>query len=167
MKNEDLLLSKLLEETCLESSRPNSMTDANDGELVKYFEKRLNQVEYLSLEMYIKEESLNSFSLVYNINTKCFRLICGNHKIDFPSNWSIFNKIQNESFVYVTSSNDEDFLCEIFSEINKNCESFVIVNESGRSNLILFDNFKGKEHVDWMREYFDKKLIHDKLSNVA
>lgn len=161
MKNEDLLMSQLLEETCKDSEKANELTESNGGDLVKYFEKRLNQVDFLSLDVYIKEEGLKSFSLNYIEKSKCFRLVCGMYELDFPSNWSVFKSLHTSNLNFVTQANDQDFLCEIFSEINSNCESFIVLNENGKCCLLMFSDYSGKLHFEWMKEYFESRGIKE------
>jgi hypothetical protein len=154
MKNDEILFTKLIEETLKEEvEKP----EATMHDLATYFENRLNQVEYLSLKKYLDTEGLKYFSLTFNADSKCYRLCFEDKEIDFPSNWSIFEKISLRPITHVDHENDEDSLCDIFQELFETCESFMITNDKNDFKMIIFSEANVKEHVQWFTEYFDKQ----------
>ena len=155
MSNEDTLISMLIEETCnekVDKDQPENVVD-----LQKYFEKRLNQVDYISIEDYFAQNDLIHQELHYESKNGCFRLILKQTILDFPSNWSIFNQIKNSDFVYVDSNGDVDFLLDIFTELNGSSQSIALVKEKNIVKLVFFSTEESMDHVNWMSEYFKKK----------
>ena len=66
------LISKLIEETYSDSGnteKPSAVTD-----LQKYFDKRRNQVDYISITGYLEQNHLSHQALCYKKNSKCYRL---------------------------------------------------------------------------------------------
>jgi hypothetical protein len=156
MKEEDFI-TKLIEETCKDEKEDEA--PAKVSELSDYFEKRVNQVEFLSLEKYLAQQDLQDFSLAFISNTKCFRLQDGKTTLDFPSNWSVFENVNVKAVQLIASESDTDFLCDIFNEAFDGCESFVLLNESGKCRVVLFKDHKYLEHYEWMLNYFSKKEL--------
>lgn len=165
MGNEDTLISKLIEETYTESvekDQPNSLVD-----LRSYFEKRLNEVDFGSIADYIDQNFLSHFQLHYLKNIGCYRLNLNEYVLDFPSNWSVFSDVSSSELVYVDSSLDRDFLLDIISEVCGNIQSFVLVRESNRIELVIFSAENSHEHIKWMRNYFEKKNISGREKEAA
>lgn len=165
MSNEDLLISKLIEETCIEPTekeRPNSNID-----LRKYFEKRLNQIDFISITDYLDQNHLSHQALVLGINSNCYRLNFKQSVLDFPMNWSIFNEIKNSDLIYVDKSIDQDFLLDIFSELCGSFQNIALVKENQEIQLVFLPDENSSEHVNWMRNYFDKKKTLEKENFAA
>lgn len=153
--NDDILISKLIEETCtetIEKDQPNSFID-----LRKYFEKRLNEVDFLSIADYLDQHHLAHQSVNYQERSKCYRLVFKQTILDFPSNWSIFKEIAKTDLVYVDQSLDQDYLLDIFSELCGSHQNIVLVRENQDVQLVFLPEENSKDHVTWMRNYFDKK----------
>lgn len=153
--NDDILISKLIEETCTESiekDQPNSIVD-----LRKYFEKRLNEVDFLSIADYLDQHHLSHQAIAYRDSSKCFRLVFKQTTLDFPSNWSIFKEIKKNDLVYVDQSLDQDFLLDIFAELCGSLQNIVLVRENQEVQLVFLSEENSREHVNWMRNYFDRK----------
>lgn len=154
--NDDILISKLIEETCTETSiekdQPNSFID-----LRKYFEKRLNEVDFLSIADYLNQHHLTHQAIALQDKSKCFRLIFKQTTLDFPSNWSIFKEIKKTDLVYVDQSLDQDFLLDIFAELCGSFQNIVLVKENEEVQLVFLPEENSRDHVNWMRNYFDKK----------
>jgi hypothetical protein len=168
MKNDETLISKLIEETCQEENSEGLNTEPITKpmeDLSSYFERRVNQVEYLSLAKYIFDQSLTAIELKFNQSTKCFKMKIGNIELDFPSNWSVFSTISTTEVIYVNRENDTDFLCDILTEISAHCESFMLVNDKNEVNLITFNDYSGQLHLEWMKAYFEKRNL--KIDKIA
>ncbi len=155
MSNEDTLISKLIDETYVEESEKETATALVD--LNKYFEKRLNEVDYLSLIDYIEQNGLEQFGLILHPTTRCYRLEMGTNTLDFPSNWSIFNAIESNHLVFLNSTNDHDFLLDIFSELRGVVQNVAIVKDEKMLKWVFLPLDSSIEHVKWIRNYFEKK----------
>lgn len=158
MKKDDFL-EQLIQETCKDSDRDLKNDESLDLNL--YFEKQLNRIDFLSLERYLNEEEVFFLKLNYIEETQCYRLTNGSNLVlDFPSNWSVFSAIKTTPLLIVKKAEDQDYLCDIFSEAIYSCEQFALTNDSGDYRMVIFqDTFSSKKHCDWMRGYFDKKNI--------
>ena len=157
MNMEDDLISKLINETCKEEQSEEKLEEAKVFELSNYFEKRVNQVEFLSLEKYLTQQDLNSFTLSYNELNSCYRLETNNVTLDFPSNWSIFHTLKVNKLQWISAKENTDFLCDIFAEVLGSCEAFALTNDSGKFNITLFSDSSANDHYEWMLNYFSKK----------
>jgi len=155
MKNDDLLISKLINETCKEESTTEVSNVLN---LSQYFEKRLNQVEHKSLKEYLIQHDVLHYKLEYMPFSKCYRLETENSLLlDFPSNWGPFTNITYSGCVQIDSQkNDNEFLCEILSEVVGEVNMLVITSENNSILLIPLSS-SGLEHAQWLTEYFEKK----------
>ena len=153
--NEDALISKLIEETCAETEekdQPNSFVD-----LRKYFEKRLNEVDFLSIADYLDQHHLSHQLVSFQSDSKCYRLSFKQSVLDFPSNWSVFKNIKTTDLIYVDQTLDEDFLLDIFSELCGSFQNIVLVKENQEVQLVFLPEESSSDHVKWMRNYFEKK----------
>lgn len=156
MREEDFI-TKLIEETCKEDAEETLPTKVS--ELSDYFEKKVNQVEFLSLEKYLVQQDLQDFSLNFDGKTRCYRLIDGGTVLDFPSNWSIFENVGLKAVQLISNETDNDHLCDIFNEVFNGCEGFVLLNESGKCRIVLFKDSRFIEHYEWILSYFSKKEL--------
>ncbi|MBC7540572.1 MAG: hypothetical protein H7281_17235 [Bacteriovorax sp.] len=157
MSNEDTLISKLIEETCTESvekDQPNTSID-----LRKYFEKRLNQVDFNSISDYLDQHHLSHQALIFETHSGCYRLNFKQSILDFPSNWSIFKEISSSDLLYVDQSLDQDFLLDIFAELCGSFQNIALVKENQEIQLVFLPDEESRDHVKWMKEYFEKKNI--------
>jgi hypothetical protein len=155
MSNDDALISKLISETYLDSTEkdlPNAI-----GELRDYFEKKLNEVEFISMDDYLSQHGLSMSPLTLHTNTSCYRLICNKAVLDFPTNWSIFRDLKTENLIFVDSSLDQDFLLDIFSELRGEFTNLALVKEDEAVKLIYLPEEQSKEHIQWFRGFFEKK----------
>ena len=155
MSNEDTLISKLIEETYTESvekDQPNTCVD-----LRKYFEKRLNQIDFISIHDYLDQHHLSHQVLSFETLSKCYRLSFKQSVLDFPSNWSVFKDINTSDLIYVDQSLDQDFLLDIFSELCGSFQNIVLVRENQDIQLVFLPEEESRDHIRWMRDYFEKK----------
>ena len=70
MSNDDTLISKLISETYLETSdkdQPNPVVD-----LRNYFERKLNEVEFISMNDYLAQNNLSMSNLKLVKKTQCY-----------------------------------------------------------------------------------------------
>jgi hypothetical protein len=155
MGNEDTLISKLIEETCSEASESEGQNSFTD--LRKYFEKRLNEVDFNSISDYLDQNQLSHQVLSFENKSRCYRLKFKQSVLDFPSNWSIFSEIETNDLIYVDQSVDEDYLLDIFSEICGSFQNVVLLKENTEVQLVFLPGENAIEHVSWMRNYFEKK----------
>lgn len=153
MSDHESLLKKITEETYQED-----VSSSSPISLVNYFEKRLNEVDYLSLKNYLVDENVLFLPLNFIESTKCYRINLNETIIDFPSNWSIFSKFAKDQLVYVNASADEDFLCEIFLSHVGEVKVIVLAGENHESHLIFLNSEKSEKHFEWINNYFAKKL---------
>ena len=155
MSNDDTLISKLISETyndSVEKDQPNAVSD-----LRNYFEKKLNEVDFLSINDYLSQHNLSMSNVVFQTKTQCYRLVVKDSVMDFPSNWSIFKEIKSEDVVYVDQSLDQDFLLDIFSELNGNFFNLALVKENTDVKLVYLPEEASKDHIQWFRGFFEKK----------
>ena len=165
MSNEDTLISKLIEETCNDHADKDQLEAVVD--LRNYFEKRLNQVDYLSLVDYLNQQQLPFESLSYIQDTCCYQLICKDIVLDFPSNWSVFQNIETNKLIFIDREVDHDFLLDIFTEVTGNFRNIAIINEDQKINLVFLDEHNSSDHTRWMEEYFLKKSEADTNKKAA
>jgi len=155
MSNDDTLISRLLSETYTETDdhdQPNTFVD-----LRNYFEKKLNEVDFNSIASYLEHNSLKAIELSFQSNTLCYRLIMKDSILDFPSNWSIFKEIKSQDLIYIDSSLDQDFLLDIFAELNGEQANLALLKEESNVTMVFLPEEASKEHIRWMRSYFEKK----------
>lgn len=156
MNDDDKLISKLLTETCVETpgkDQPNAVVD-----LRNYFERKLNEVDFLSMSDYLIQHNLGMSKLIYQKKSQCYRLVFSGSVLDFPSNWSIFKDIKTDDMVYVDQSLDQDFLLDIFSELTGTYTNIALVKQdNGEVALIYLPEEASKDHIQWFRGYFEKK----------
>lgn len=165
MSSEDTLISKLIEETYLEATeedQPNTFAD-----LRKYFEKRLNEIDFYSIADYLDQHQLTHQRLSYEDSSRCYRLSFKQSVLDFPSNWSIFKEIVSSDLIYVDQSMDQDFLLDIFSEICGSFQNIVLVRENQEVQLVLLPDENSHDHVKWLRSYFEKKNTGSVSKSIA
>jgi hypothetical protein len=155
MNNDDTLISKLISETYLEGSEKESPSAT--GDLRNYFERKLNEVDFISISDYLSQHNLSVSNLIFQSATQCYRLVLNESTIDFPSNWSIFNEIKTENLVYLDQSLDQDFLLDIFSELNGDFYNLALVKDEIDVKLIYLPEIASREHLQWFRGFFEKK----------
>lgn len=155
MSNDDTLISKLISETYSDSTekdQPNAVVD-----LRNYFEKKLNEVDFISINDYLSQHNLSMSNVVFQTQTQCYRLVLNNSVLDFPSNWSIFKEIKSEDLVFVDQSLDQDFLLDIFSELNGSFFNLALVKDNKDVKLVYLPEEVSKDHIQWFRGFFEKK----------
>lgn len=155
MNNDDTLISKLISETYddgPEKEQPSGVLD-----LRNYFERKLNEVEFISITDYLAQNNLEMSELMLQDQTQCYRLQYHESVIDFPVNWSIFKEIGAEDLVYVDQSLDQDFLLDIFLEITGEYKNLALIKEDGQVKMVYLPEEASREHVQWFRGFFEKK----------
>lgn len=153
MSDQDLLLKQITEETYQDD-----VSTSSPISLVNYFEKRLNEVDFLSLKTYLSNEEVLFLPMSYKEATKCYRIAIGQSEIDFPSNWSIFSRLSSEQLVYLKASMDEDFLCEILSSIVGEVKIIVLATDENEPHLVFLSSEKSDKHLEWIENYFVRKI---------
>ncbi|MBC7427531.1 MAG: hypothetical protein H7336_02895 [Bacteriovorax sp.] len=164
MSNDDTLISKLISETYTDNADKESPSAVSD--LRNYFEKKLNEVDFLSINDYLVQHDLSMSNLVFQTATECYRLVVNEATLDFPSNWSIFREIKSEDLVYVDQSLDQDFLLDIFSELNGSFFNLALVKDNTDVKLIYLPEEASKDHIQWLRGFFEKKNQIDGLDDI-
>jgi len=155
MVDKDLFMSQITEETCAEAGEDTTLAKCVDFQ--KYFEKRLNQVEFNSLSDYLNQQSLNHHALEFQATSKCYRLNINDSILDFPSNWSIFEEISTKEIIPVDHVTDQNFLIDIFSELIGTVENIVLLRDNQNIKLVFLQSSNFKDHLNWMLGYFEKK----------
>ena len=155
MSNDDTLISKLISETYTETSDKEQPSPVID--LRNYFERKLNEVEFLSIDDYLAQNNLSMSDLMLQEQTQCYRLTYNESVLDFPVNWSIFKEISTEDLVFVDQSLDQDFLLDIFSELTGGYTNLALVKENGKVKMVYLPEEASKEHIQWFRGFFEKK----------
>lgn len=165
MSNEDTLMSKLIEETyteTIEKDQPDTFVD-----LRKYFEKRLNEVDFNSINDYLDQHHLSHQLLSFQDRSGCYRLSFKHSVLDFPSNWSIFKDISSSDLIYIDQALDKDFLLDIFSEICGSSQNIALVRENEQIQLVFLADENSYEHIQWLRNYFEKKHVAENTEKKA
>ena len=163
MSIEDFLITKLIEETCVESVEKNESVTILD--LRKYFEIRLNEVDFNSISDYLDQHHLSHQPLLFETKTGCYRLNFKQSVLDIPSNWSIFKDISSSDYIYIDQANDHDFLLDIFSEICGSTQNIAVVCANQKILLIFLPEENSVEHICWIKNYFDKNKITNSTAN--
>ena len=165
MKNDDFLISQLISETYDDAPQKEQPNDVID--LRNYFEKKLNEIEFLSIKEYLTQNGLVAQSVKYIEQIKCFRIILNNHIIDFPSNWSIFNDLTKGNLIFLESKNDQDYLLEIFSELRGIQSNLAILNHDSQISMVFLPEELSKVHLKWFRGFFEKVNQLENLNQEA
>lgn len=163
MSNDDALISKLISETYTDSfdkDQPNAVSD-----LRNYFEKKLNEVEFISVSDYLNQHGLKMSPLTLEAS-QCYRMIFNKSVLDFPMNWSVFKDLNNEDLIFVDQSLDQDFLLDIFSEVTGEHNNLALVKESKEVKLVFLPEEQSKEHIQWFRGFFEKKNHVEIMNNI-
>lgn len=155
MNNDDTLISKLISETYIDGSEKEQPSAVLD--LRNYFERKLNEVEFISITDYLAQNELEMSELMLQEQTQCYRLTYNESVLDFPVNWSIFKEIGVEDLVYVDQSLDQDFLLDIFSEVTGGYKNLALIKEDGKVKMVYLPEEASKEHIQWFRGFFEKK----------
>jgi hypothetical protein len=165
MSNDETLISKLISETYSESAEKDLSNEVSD--LRNYFEKKLNEVDFCSISEYMVQHKLSLSDLIFQSQTRCYRLINNKAVLDFPSNWSVFREIQNEKIIFLDQSLDQDNLLDIFSELNGQYFNVAILKYDSEIKLVYLPEEESKNHLKWFRSYFEKKQIEESLNSAA
>jgi hypothetical protein len=156
MSDQELLLKQITEETYNDEDVISSPVS-----LVDYFERRLNEVDYISLKAYLENEEILSFLLSYNEQTKCYRATVGSFEIDFPSNWSIFSEFHDSKLAYVNAEEDSDSLCEVFLSLVGEVKFVVLASDHDMSRLIFLNSENAVKQCAWIEGYFQNKQAEE------
>lgn len=156
---EDNFIEVLLNETCeLEENASFKKIEetTNLVSLRDYFEKKVNEVEYINLHLFLSENNVRYATLKYQAETKMYRMNLNNQDYDFPENWSFFQYIEKE--MYWEHHTDNDFLNELFSEMVGYDYQLAFVNEDKQCDMIFVPIADLKKCKEWLREYAIKKM---------
>lgn len=155
MSMEDTLISKLIEETCADTS--DSQPTGEVVNLQNYFEKKLNEVDFISLKSYLQHNDLQAEVMKFLQSTNCYRVVVNQSTLDFPSNWSIFQHIPASDLLVVDHMNDQDFLIDLFSELTGGEHHVAIAKEQEHIYLVFLPTQASDHHLKWMRRFFETK----------
>lgn len=164
-KNDDKLFLKLITETY--SSTNESEQLHTPGELNIYFEKKQNEIEFTSIKKYLSDNSIEYETLEYDHVSRCFQLRYEQLEINFPSNWSNFSKFVNTGFEIIDEETDSDFLLDIFNEVRTVKNNILLLQDSEMILMIFLEEFKMKDHLNWIRDYLDKSKTNEEIKKAA
>lgn len=156
---DDNFIEVLLNETCdLEEETETKKTEefSNVVNLRDYFERKVNEVEYLNLHQFLSENKIQFVELNYQSETKMYRMSLNGEVYDFPENWSLFQYVEKE--MYWEHHTDPEFLNELFSEMVGYHYQLAFVNENNQCDMIFVPTAELKKCNDWLREYVIKKM---------
>ena len=165
MNDDDTLISKLISETYSDTTEKDQPDGVSD--LRNYFERKLNEVDFISVSDYINQHKLRVSKLRLQEKTQCYRLTYKGSVLDFPSNWSVFRDIREGDLVYVDQSLDQDFLLDIFSELTGMNANIALVKEDQEVQIVYLSEEESKDHMLWFRGFFEKKHQKSSLSEAA
>lgn len=156
---DDNFIEVLLNETCdlEDNTEPKKMEEpSNVVNLRDYFERKVNEVEYLNLHQFLQANNVQFVELHYHSEIKMYRMSYNGQDYDFPENWSFFQFIKKE--MYWEHHTDPDFLNEVFSEMIGYSYQLAFVNEDNQCDMIFVPTAELKKCNDWLREYVIKKM---------
>lgn len=142
-KKEDILISKLLEETY--SFVPKNDVSLSAKDLYKYFTTQAEslQKEYsCHLVEYVSQLSCEMVTLDWQEETKCYRFTLNGEVIDIPSNWGPFENYQSEgsSVLYLKKSNDEHLFNEVMSSmVGRKVETIFFTDTRSQMHLSFIE----------------------------
>lgn len=155
-RDDDQLITKLLNETY--DVLPSQNISKNSQDLSDYFNQKVTIAEFNSLikeiEKFSEKSQTYAASLEYVLSTGCYQATFKNSKIDFPSNWSIFEQLHNSNQNCVIEERDS-VLGTFFIQDSQDPVIF-LVKASSKSYLIA---------VDSNRE-FEYRWIKNKISTL-
>lgn len=157
--SDDNFIGVLLNETCEieELNRSKKIEEVtNVVNLRDYFERKVNEVEYLNLHQFLTANNIRFVSLNYQTETKMYRMSLDGVDYDFPENWSFFQHIKNE--MYWEHHTDTEFLNEVFAELIGYNYQLAFVNEDAKCDMIFVPLQELKKCNEWLREYVIKKM---------
>lgn len=157
--SDDNFIGVLLNETCeLEDSKENKKYEvpSNVVNLRDYFERKVNEVEYLNLHQFLKENRVQFVELKYVAETKMYRMSLNGDIFDFPENWSFFQFIKRE--MYWEHHSDPELLNEVFSDLIGYHYQLAFVNENDMCDMIFVPTADFKKCNEWLREYVIKRM---------
>ena len=139
----DSLIDLMVEET-FGAHEPTDHT--NEQSLDDYFQMRLkgpsSGPELQTVYSYLMPYQLNSLKIEYLNETQCYRIEQEFKVLDFPSNWSLFarlNELEQSDFIEINSENNDDFLFEILQNFDAAASRFVIcLDSAGSPTLFAF-----------------------------
>ncbi len=138
-KDQNLIIKQMLNDTFIESS----LQDLEGVEMVEfddYFEQRLRsqkqeivlsypinkveEVSHVALLRFLDKNAVNTIAGRTFAESKMIRFVYQGLTIDFPHNWSFFEKLDGPFWLHVDPSSDLDMLVEIFKSFcSKDLES--------------------------------------------
>ena len=69
--------------------------------------------------------------------------------------------------IYVDQSRDEDYLLDIFAEIRGCSDNLLLVKERDEVQLIFLSEETSQDHVEWVKNYFEKKNVGSRERTAA
>ncbi len=150
---DDNFINVMINETCEESlDKKAEIAESNNViNLRDYFEKKVNEVEFLSLKEYLLDKNVKFATLNYQSKTKMYRMTLGDSVFDFPENWSVFKNLRTEN--YIEHIHDDDFLNDLFSEFIGYDYQLTFLVENDTNQMIFVPLHQLTKCKEWLREY--------------
>ncbi len=151
---DDNFINVMINETCdgsLDKKNDSSEAVSNVVNLRDYFEKKVNEVEFLSLKEYLKDKNVKFVTLDYSEKTKMYRMTLNENIFDFPENWSVFKTLRTEN--YIELIHNDDLLNEIFAEFIGYDYQLTFLAENNQNQMIFVPLHQITKCKEWLREY--------------
>tara|TARA_R110000868_G_scaffold100128_3_gene275385 strand:- start:16726 stop:17217 length:492 start_codon:yes stop_codon:yes gene_type:complete len=149
--NDDNLISHLLEETY--QSLPHSNIENSHQSLDQHFDKLSLESSALldpTLENFIARQSEQTLDLEYLAKIGCYRLRNGEHVLDLPGNWDVFQNLARElSYTDLTTSELAPLLATIIGKPSR----VLLMGSFGRAQLVVFEQ-ADEFSIKWIEKYF-------------
>lgn len=154
---DDNFIDVLLNETCAmeEEQMVAPVEVTNVVNLRDYFERKVNEVEYLNLHHYLSANEIQFVTLSLLPETNCYRMTLAGQIFDFPKNWSVFESIEKVS--YFQNEDDQDYLNDVFSEMVGYNYQLAFMNENNKSEMIFVPAGDIQKCHEWFVGYLKKK----------
>ncbi|MCK6595499.1 MAG: hypothetical protein L6Q33_09890 [Bacteriovoracaceae bacterium] len=154
---DDNFIDVLLNETCaLEDEKKVEQVEVtNVVNLRDYFERKVNEVEYLNLHHYLTDNEIQFVTLALMPETNCYRMTLADQTFDFPKNWSVFEQL--EKVTYFQNEEDQDYLNDVFSELVGYSYQLAFINENNKSEMIFVPAADIHKCHEWFLAYTKKK----------
>ncbi len=150
-KNDDFLISHLLEETY--QSLPRHDESSVMGNLNAHFDHHHSLLKNdldPTLDNFLNRQATKTYSLEYRASIGCYRIELAHQKIDLPGNWGAFAKLARE-VSFVNLNNDE--LNELLAALLGREIQCVLVGSFGNARISFFEA-EDDISIKWLEKYF-------------
>ncbi len=151
-KNEDFLISHLLEETY--QSLPRHDESSSIGNLNAHFDHHALLADCdldPTLDNFLNRQSEQTHKLEYMAAIGCYRIRLNNQNIDLPGNWGPFQSLGRD-LTFVNLVNDE--LSDLLSTLVGRTIQCVLIGSFGSARISFF-NEKDDFSICWLEKYFN------------